>query len=377
MPNRDSYWMGLALQLAKRGCGFVEPNPMVGCVVVHNDELVASGFHRLFGGPHAEADAIQQCDPNQLKHCTVYVTLEPCSHFGKTPPCVDLLLRHRPKRVVIAMQDPFPAVAGRGIQSLRDNAIEVEVGVLEQQARELNAPYLKLLATGIPWVIAKWAMTLDGAIASRGQDSKWISNELSRGVVHELRSGMDAIVIGIGTAIADDPLLTTRLPNGRNPARVAARIIVDRNCNLSPQSKLVQSISLGPVIVASSEKASPEKVAKLRSAGCEVLAIPEQALPASLEFTLRELGKRRYTNVLLEGGGTLLGHAFDQNLVDQVHCFIAPKIVGGGDAVRPVAGVGKWLMGEASQLRNATFTSLGDNVHIQGCVALSKLESSA
>jgi diaminohydroxyphosphoribosylaminopyrimidine deaminase / 5-amino-6-(5-phosphoribosylamino)uracil reductase len=358
--------MGLALQLAKRGCGFVEPNPMVGCVVVHNDDLVSSGFHRLFGGPHAEVDAIQQCDPNRLKHCTIYVTLEPCSHFGKTPPCVDLLLRDRPKRIVIAMQDPFPEVAGRGIQSLRDNAVEVELGVLEQRARELNAPYLKLLATGIPWVIAKWAMTLDGAIASRDQDSKWISNELSRGVVHELRGGMDAVVIGIGTAIADDPLLTTRLPNGRNPARVAARVIMDRHCNLSPQSKLVQSISLGPVIVASSEKASTERVAKLVAAGCEVLAIPEQALPDSLEFTLRELGKRRYTNVLLEGGGTLLGHAFDHNLVDQVHCFIGAKIVGGVDAVRPVAGVGKRLMGEASQLHNATFSSLGDNVYIQG-----------
>ena len=360
--------MGLALQLAKRGCGFVEPNPMVGCVVVHNDDLVSSGYHRFFGGPHAEVDAIQQCDPNRLKHCTVYVTLEPCSHFGKTPPCVDLLVRHGPKRVVIAMQDPFPAVAGRGLQSLRDAAIEVEVGVLEQQARELNAPYLKLLANGTPWVIAKWAMTLDGALASRGQDSRWISNELSRGVVHELRSGMDAIVVGIGTAIADDPLLTTRLPEGKCPARVATRVVVDRNCNLSPQSKLVQSIAQGPVIVASSEKASPEKVAMLRNAGCEVLEIPETELSTSLEFTLRELGKRRFTNVLIEGGGTILGHAFDHNLVDQVHCFIAPKIVGGMDAVRPVAGVGKWFMGEARPLHNVTVASLGDNVHFQGIV---------
>ena len=358
--------MGLALQLAKRGCGFVEPNPMVGCVVVHNDNLVSSGYHRLFGGPHAEVDAIQQCDPNQLKDCTVYVTLEPCSHFGKTPPCVDLLVRHGPRRVVIAMQDPFPSVAGHGIQSLRDAAIEVEVGVLEQQARELNAPYLKLLSNGLPWVVAKWAMTLDGAIASRGQDSRWISNELSRGVVHELRSGMDAIVIGIGTALADDPLLTTRLPHGQSPARVATRVVVDRNCSLSLQSKLVQSVAQGHIIIASSEKTSPEKVAMLRNVGCEVLEIPETALSTSLEFTLRELGRRRYTNVLLEGGGTILGHAFDHNLVDQVHCFIAPRIVGGMDAVRPVAGVGKWFMGEARPLHNVTFAKLGDNVHVQG-----------
>ena len=366
MPDRDTYWMGLALQLAKRGRGYVEPNPMVGCVVVHNDALISSGYHRLFGGAHAEADAMAQCAPGQLNDCTVYVTLEPCSHFGKTPPCVDLLLKQRPKRVVVAMQDPFPAVAGRGIQSLRDNAIEVEVGVLEPQARELNAPYLKLLATGLPWVIAKWAMTLDGAIASHDQDSKWISNELSRGVVHELRSGMDAIVIGIGTAIADDPLLTTRLPAGRTPSRIATRIVLDRNCKLSPQSNLVESISQGPVIVATSENAPSEKTAKLQASGCEVLKIPEDALSNSLEFTLRELGKRRYTNILLEGGGTLLGNAFDHRLVDQVHCFIAPKIVGGKGAVRPVAGVGRGLMTEASQLQSTKISSLGDNVHIEG-----------
>ncbi len=358
--------MGLALQLAIRGRGFVEPNPMVGCVVVHNDALVSSGYHRLFGGPHAEVDAIAKCASNELHDCTVYVTLEPCSHFGKTPPCVDLLRMHRPKRVVIAMQDPFPAVAGRGIQLLRDCGIDVEVGVLEPQARELNAPYLKLLATGLPWVIAKWAMTLDGAIASHGQDSKWISNELSRGVVHELRSGMDAIVIGIGTAVADDPLLTTRLPADRKPARIATRVILDRNCNLSPQAKLVESIAQGPVIVTASEMAPPEKVSRLRSAGCEVLEIPVDSLANSLDFTLRELGKRRYTNVLIEGGGTLLGNAFDYRLVDQVHCLIAPKIVGGITAVRPVAGIGQALMSEASQLSSVTVSSLGDNVHIQG-----------
>ena len=368
MANRDPYWMSLALQLATRGRGFVEPNPMVGCVVVEKDELLSSGYHHYFGGPHAEVDAISKCDPNRLADSTVYVTLEPCSHFGKTPPCVDLLLRHRPKRVVVAMQDPFAEVSGRGIQALRDQGIAVDVGVLGKQAQELNAPYLNLLETGMPWVIAKWAMTLDGAIATRDLDSKWISNEQSRGVVHQLRSGMDAVIVGIGTAIADDPLLTTRLPDGARPARIATRVVVDRECRLPPTSKLVASIAEGPVLVACSEQAEPERVRNLRSAGCEVLMIPERELGSSLEFVLRELGKRRYTNVLLEGGGTLLGHAFDRELIDQVHCFVAAKLAGGVNATRPLGGVGKSLMKEAAELYNTTIEALGDNVHIQGMV---------
>ncbi len=368
MTDRDSYWMSRALEYAGRGQGCVEPNPMVGCLLVDGDEMLSSGYHRVFGGPHAEVEALERCDPNRVSGSTLYVTLEPCSHFGKTPPCVDLILKHPPKRVVIAMQDPFPAVAGLGIQKLRDNSIEVVVGVMEQQARELNAPYLKLLQTGLPWVVAKWAMTLDGAIATREQDSKWISNEQSRVVVHELRQRMDAVIIGIGTAIADDPLLTIRLPSGSCPTRIATRVVMDRSCRLSPESKLVQSIEAGPVMIATSAQADQARVLKLRAAGCEVLLIPAQKLSCSLKYTLMELGKRRYTNVLVEGGGTLLGHAFDEELLDQVHCFIAPKIVGGIGAVRPIAGSGKSLMREACQLHNMTVECLGDNVHIQGRV---------
>ena len=366
MTDRDSYWMSRALEYAARGQGRVEPNPMVGCVMVEDDDMLSCGYHRYFGGPHAEVEALEHCDPNRVSKSTLYVTLEPCSHFGKTPPCVDLILQRSPKRVVVAMQDPFPAVAGSGIQKLRDHSIEVDVGVMEQQAKELNNPYLKLLQAKMPWVLAKWAMTLDGAIATYGQDSKWISNEQSRGVVHQLRSGMDAVIIGIGTAIADDPLLTARLTSGSSPARIATRVIMDRSCRLSPDSKLVQSIQAGPVLIVASDQADQARVLELRAAGCEVLLIPTRELPCSLQYTLLELGKRRYTNVLLEGGGTLLGHAFDQDLIDQVHCFIAPKIVGGISAIRPIAGCGKSLMSEARQLLKMTVECLGDNVHIQG-----------
>jgi diaminohydroxyphosphoribosylaminopyrimidine deaminase / 5-amino-6-(5-phosphoribosylamino)uracil reductase len=237
---------------------------------------------------------------------------------------------------------------------------------LEPKSMELNAPYLKLLSTATPWVVAKWAMSLDGAIATHDQDSKWISNEASRAVVHRIRSRMDAIIVGIGTALADDPLLTTRLTSGASPARVASRVVLDRNCRLSLSSQLVQSVSSAPLIVATSEQADSGRVRSLAQVGCEMLLIPETMLSQSFAYLLAELGKRRFTNVLLEGGGTLLGHAFDEGLVDQVHCFIAPKIVGGAMAVRPVGGSGRSLIRHAMQLERVTVEKLGDNVHIQG-----------
>jgi diaminohydroxyphosphoribosylaminopyrimidine deaminase / 5-amino-6-(5-phosphoribosylamino)uracil reductase len=298
----------------------------------------------------------------------LYVTLEPCSHFGKTPPCADLLVRHRPKRVVVAMQDPYPEVAGCGIKVLQDHGIEVQIGVLESQARALNAPYLKLLETGKPWVIAKWAMTLDGAIATQTGDSKWISNELSRAVVHELRGRMDAVIVGIGTVLADDPFLTTRLSVGMEPHRIATRIVLDRSCRCSPQSKLVQSIDQGPVLIACSENADPGNMSRLRELGCEVLPIPESMLHRSLEFLLIELGKRRCTNVLIEGGGELLGHAFDCGEIDEVHCFIAPKIAGGSNALRPIGGKGHLLMQHASALDDVQVTNLLGDTLVQGKV---------
>lgn len=360
--------MGLALELASRGRGRVEPNPMVGCVIVENNELIASGHHCHFGGPHAEANAISRCDPNRLRQSTVYVTLEPCSHFGKTPPCVDLLVSHQPKRVVIAMSDPFPAVSGRGIALLREKSIDVDVGVLETQAKHLNAPYLKLLSEKMPWVIAKWAMTLDGALATRDGDSKWISNQMSRRVVHRIRSRVDAVLVGIGTALADDPLLTARLEPSEAPLRIASRLVLDRQCRLSPDSKLVQSAGSGPVLIAVSPSAPRDNVNKLKDAGCEILVVPEEAENQSLGFVLKELGNRRFTNVLLEGGCTLLGSAFDGALIDEVHCFIAPKIVGGHNAMRPVDGVGKALMEQAAQLSNVQIECLDNDVHFHGFV---------
>ncbi len=208
----DRHWMRLAIELAKQGRGWVEPNPMVGCIAVADGKIIAQGFHRRYGGPHAEVDALEKLGPAELRNATVYVTLEPCSHFGKTPPCAPFVAERKPKRVVIAMRDPFPAVAGRGIALLKESGIEVDVGVLREESEQLNAPYLKLLHQQRPWVTAKWAMTMDGSIATKSGDSKWISSSQSRENVHRTRARMDAMITGIGTVLADDPMLTAAPP---------------------------------------------------------------------------------------------------------------------------------------------------------------------
>ncbi len=241
MVDRDSYWMRRALAEATRGLGRVEPNPMVGAVVVRDGQLVGVGHHARFGGPHAEIEALVQAG-NLARGATLYLTLEPCCHFGKTPPCTDAVLDAGVARVVAAMRDPFPRVAGGGLARLRAAGLVVEVGLGANAARRLNAPYLKRLATGLPYVTAKWAMTLDGKTATASGDSRWISGPRSRALVHELRGRMDAILVGIGTALADDPELTARPSGPRQPARV----VLDGACRLPATSRLAQTGTRGP-----------------------------------------------------------------------------------------------------------------------------------
>ncbi|MDZ7615653.1 MAG: bifunctional diaminohydroxyphosphoribosylaminopyrimidine deaminase/5-amino-6-(5-phosphoribosylamino)uracil reductase RibD, partial [Patescibacteria group bacterium] len=230
----DRWHMSRALELAARGQGFVEPNPMVGCVIARGAELIGEGWHRRYGGPHAEIEALHLAGP-RAAGATMYVTLEPCCHHGKTPPCTEAILRAAPARVVIAQRDPFPAVAGKGIARLQAAGIQVDVGLAEAEARELNAPYLKLLGTGRPWVMAKWAMTLDGKLATRTAESQWISGPESREIVHQLRGRVDAVIVGRGTAEHDNPALTARPPG----ARSATRIVLDSGASLSLDSQLV------------------------------------------------------------------------------------------------------------------------------------------
>jgi diaminohydroxyphosphoribosylaminopyrimidine deaminase/5-amino-6-(5-phosphoribosylamino)uracil reductase len=347
--------MQRALALAERGRGYVEPNPLVGAVVVRDGRLVGEGWHERFGQAHAEVKALAAAG-EAARGATLYVTLEPCCHHGKTPPCTDAVIRAGIRRVVAAMSDPFLRVSGQGVQRLRAAGIEVEVGLGEAEAQRLNAPYLKLLATGRPHVHAKWAMTLDGKIATRTGDSKWISNEASRRRGHELRGRMDAIVVGIATALADDPLLTARPPG----PRTAVRVVLDRRGRLPVTSQLVRTARDVPTLVVTVH----ESAAHLQELGCEVfsLAGPGPAIPALLD----ELGRRRMTNILVEGGAGVLGSFLDAGEIDEAHVFIAPRLLGGAQARSPVAGIGVERIAEALALDDVQVEMLEGDVYWHG-----------
>jgi diaminohydroxyphosphoribosylaminopyrimidine deaminase/5-amino-6-(5-phosphoribosylamino)uracil reductase len=366
--EQDERFMGRALALAMRGQGRVEPNPMVGCVIARGAEIVGEGFHEFFGGPHAEINALTAA-AQQAAGATAYVTLEPCCHHGKTPPCTQALLRAGVKRVVAAVEDPFPQVAGHGIAELRAGGIECDTGVRAAEANWLLAPYRKLLATGRPWVVAKWAMTLDGKLATRTGDSQWISSEASRAVVHQLRGRVDAIIVGSGTARLDNPLLTARPADRADLKRVATRIVVDSAASLTTDSRLVQTAEDVPVLVAAAPHTDVNACQRLASAGVEIYRCRGETHAERLHALLDELGRRRMTNMLVEGGSKLLGVFFDAGAVDEVHVFIAPKLAGGADAPSPIAGAGIAQMADALQLADITIEELGGDVYVHGRIA--------
>lgn len=322
--------MRRALELAARGRGFVEPNPLVGAVVIRDGEIVGEGWHERFGGPHAEVAALRAAG-SQARGATLCVTLEPCCHHGKTPPCTDAIRAAGIARVIVAAGDPFPAVAGRGIEALRAAGIDVETGLLAAEAERLTAPFRTLVTQGRPWVIAKWAMSLDGRLtASPGQD-RWISSVESRGIVHDLRSRIDAIAVGIDTAVADDPLLTARPADGSSAGpRQPLRIVFDSQARLPLTSKLVRTARQLTVLVAVGPRAPHDRVAALEAAGCEVWRGDEADPAARTAALLAELGRRRLTNLLVEGGPTLLAGMLAADQVDEVWAFVAPIILGGG-----------------------------------------------
>ncbi len=393
----DERHMLRALALAAQGRGRVEPNPMVGAVVVNAaGAVVGEGWHEFFGGPHAEVNALAAAG-NAALGGTLYVTLEPCCHHGKTPPCTEAVMKSGVRRVVVAMGDPFPAVAGGGLSALRDKGLSVEVGVCESNAARLNAPYLTLLHRHRPWVIAKWAMSLDGRIATRTGDSKWISNEASRAKVHDLRGRVDAILVGRGTLLADDPLLTAR-PAG---PRIATRIVVSASGELPESCQLLRTIDRAPVLVATTFEGAA-KLASWERAGAEILVLRhihglgsepdalatfdsetsltrpalKETIPNHLcdralvldgpmiEGLLAELGRRRMTNVLVEGGGGLLGSFRDAGAIDEVHTFVAPMLIGGDKALSPLGAEGISAISDASLFEDVEAEVLDRDVWI-------------
>jgi diaminohydroxyphosphoribosylaminopyrimidine deaminase/5-amino-6-(5-phosphoribosylamino)uracil reductase len=363
MAPTDESWMLRAIELAERGRGHVEPNPLVGAVVVRDGQNIGEGWHQKFGQAHAEVNALAMAG-DTARGGTLYVTLEPCCHHGKTPPCTDAILQAGIARVVAAIADPFPQVAGQGASRLRSAGVTVEFGVLAKSALRQNAPYLTLLGAGCPYIHAKWAMTLDGKIATRTGDSKWISSHAARALVHELRGRMDGILVGIGTALADDPLLTARPPG----PRTATRVVLDSRARLPLESQLVRTARDVPTLVVTTPTAPPAAIDALRACGCEVISLaPDAAGRPALPELFNELGRRRWTNLLIEGGSAVLGTCCDRRVVDEVHVFVAPKLIGGAGALTPAGGTGVAMVAEAIQFPQHSWTAVGDgNLYFHG-----------
>lgn len=357
--------MRRALELAAQGAGFVEPNPMVGAVVVDDElRLLGEGFHQRFGGPHAEVHALRQAG-ERARGATLYVTLEPCCHQGKTPPCTAAVLAAGIKRVHVAALDPFPAVAGQGVAQLRAAGVTVDVGLLEAEAIHLTAPFRTLIQLQRPFVTAKWAMSLDGKLAARTGISKWISGTESRAIVHQMRGRMDGILVGIGTVLADDPLLTARPAGPRMPVR----IVLDSQSRLPLDSQLVRTARESAVLLFVTAAAPTDRMSRLQAAGVEVVTVPgDEQGHSDVTACLLELGRRRLTNLLVEGGSSVLGTFFDRQLIDEVRVFIAPRLIGGAAAASPLGGAGLATPELAASLTSLQVMQIEGDVYIRGRV---------
>ena len=356
----DEKFMRRALELAVKAIGKTSPNPLVGCVIVRDNEVVGEGYHLKAGTPHAEVHALAAAG-DQAIGATAYVTLEPCSHFGRTPPCADALIRAKLKRVVVAIKDPNPLVAGRGLDRLLEAGVQVDLGVMHQEALRINEVFIKAITTGLPFVVYKTAMTLDGKIATETGDSRWVSNEASRHYVHQLRDAYDVILVGSETVIHDNPALTCRLPGGKDPVR----LIIDGKLRIDEHAQVLSASEHSPCIIATTSAASSEKLERLQN--LEQVEVwqynSERHVP--LEKLFRDLVRRGWTSVLLEGGGGLAGKLLQEQLVDKVEYFIAPKLVG-GNGPSPLSGLHINCMAEAMILDDLSVDMYSGDLHVTG-----------
>ena len=357
--QEDIEYMRRAMELAERGVGFTNPNPMVGAVIVKGGKVIGEGWHERCGEWHAERNAFKNCTV-PAEGATMYVTLEPCCHYGKTPPCTEAIIEHGIARVVVGMEDPNPLVAGKGIALLREAGIEVVCGIEEEALREQNRVFLKYISTKLPWVAMKTAMTLDGKIATRTGDSKWITGAEARAYVHELRHRFMAIVVGIGTAVADVLLLICGMGGGGVSQPI--RVVVDSNARLSLDSQLVKTAGEYRTIVAHTRFAPEESVKALREAGVEMLLCKEKEGLVDVRNLLELLGQSGIDSILLEGGGSLNYTFLAEGLADELYAFIAPKIVGGMNAKTPVEGAGMEKMADAINLELENVLNVGHDV---------------
>lgn len=370
MDMKETDYMNRAIELADRGLGWVNPNPLVGAVIVKEGRIIGEGWHERYGGLHAERNAFRNCQEDPAG-ATMYVTLEPCCHYGKTPPCTEAIMEHRIGRVVVGLVDPNPLMAGKGIEILRNAGIEVVVGMEMQRIREQNKIFLKYIASRMPWVVMKTAMTLDGKIAAHTGDSRWVTGEESRRRVQEMRRNYMGIMVGAGTVNTDNPLLNCRL---EGEVRQPVRIIVDSGVGLGMNSQVVETALNYRTIVAHTRKAGKEKLALLSQKGVELLLCTEQEGRVDLKNLLEQLGRQGIDSILLEGGGQLNEAFLRSGLVDEVYAFIAPKIIGGKEAKTPVEGQGFERMEEAIRLQQVIVERVGEDVLIRGELRVNRLE---
>ncbi|MFB3884357.1 MAG: bifunctional diaminohydroxyphosphoribosylaminopyrimidine deaminase/5-amino-6-(5-phosphoribosylamino)uracil reductase RibD [Thermodesulfobacteriota bacterium] len=356
----DEYWMKRALRLAAKGKGRTSPNPMVGAVLVKDGKMVGEGYHAKAGTDHAEIIALRRAR-ERAKGATLYLNLEPCSHYGKTPPCAPAVIEKKVKRVVIGMKDPNPLVSGRGIESLKRAGLRVEVGILERECLKLNEYFCKYIVRREPFVILKVAATLDGKIATREGDSKWISGEASRHLVHRLRDQVDGVVVGIGTVLKDDPQLTARIRKGRDPYR----IILDSRLRI-PEGARVIGDSSSKTIIATTEFAAKDKIESLEKKGVRILILDSKDGRVDLRDCLLRLGELGLMSLLVEGGSEVNGAFLDEGLIDKILLFLSPRLIGDREAAGIFSGRGKATLQEAISLNELRVRRVGEDILVEG-----------
>ena len=357
----DESYIKLAIEIAKKGIGSVSPNPLVGCVIVKNDRIISAGYHEKFGENHAEVNAIEKAKES-LEGATLYTNLEPCSHHGKTPPCVDKIIEQKIKKVVVGTNDMNPLVSGNGIRKLKSSGIEVKVGIMESECIELNRFFFKYITEKTPYITLKAALTLDGRIADKSGDSKWISSLDSRKYVHQLRAGYDAVLVGYGTVQKDNPKLTVRLAEGRNPRR----IILDSKLGLNSKYKLLLNNKDRKLIVVTSKKNAEKKgrIKKISAYNADIIFVKEDANgKLNLKSILKELAKMNISSILVEGGKEVFTSFIRKNLFDDIMLFVTPKLMGCG--IPLLGNINKRNIKNALKLRVRNTEKIGDDFLIE------------
>lgn len=360
---RDREFMERALTLAAQARGRTSPNPLVGAVIVRDGAIVGEGYHHRAGDLHAEIHALNQAKES-AEGATMYVTLEPCCHWGRTPPCTESVIRAKIANVFVSMKDPNPQVAGNGLRQLEEAGIPVQVGLCEVKSRQLNEVFIKYITTQCPFVILKSAISLDGKIATSAGESQWITSAASRRKGHEIRAQVDAILVGVGTVLHDNPSLTTRLPDRRSEDPI--RVILDSHARTPLEAKIFNPDSNAGTLIVVTRDAPLEKIKAFNTVGAEVLIVKKKAGRVCLKTLMQELGRREITSVLIEGGGEINAAALEAGIVDKLMFFVAPRLIGGRDAPGPIGGRGIDRLAETFELHNVKATQIDSDFLIEG-----------